>query len=518
MSKAKQAAYAAAQQQSGSSASGAYGFASGFLVGQLTLAFILFLFIKFFIFGEPPSADVRAATRASHRRQRTLSHASSLNIRKRRHSMSSAFTLNRKTSLLGLNAPSTRIGGAVNNFLTTEQILAKTYYNVDGHQPESLDWFNVLIAQTIAQLRADALQDNAVLDSLTTALNAPGKPDFIDEIRITDISLGEEFPIFSNCRVIPVDENGAVLPTNQGRRRGGNSRADRGGIGESRLQARMDVDLSDVVTLGIETKLVLNYPKPFSAVLPVALTVSVVRFSGTLSLSFTPSQGPPSDHSTSGDDAGSATRSPTTLTFTFLDDYRLDLSVHSLIGSRSRLQDVPKVAQMVEQRIHDWFDERCVEPRFQQIVLPSLWPRKKNVRGGADEGIPPEDDAVPAVPGSLITPSPSPPPLEEPRATAQANHGKAAPPGVKEWAEQQRPLNGKASQARATSREPSRDDQGLRRRKSERKSNQGRGLNTDEDELERAGAEMRAAELRDKEKGKRGRDLVRSSHRGKQDQ
>ncbi|KAI7099713.1 hypothetical protein KC339_g7999, partial [Hortaea werneckii] len=37
--------------------------------------------------------------------------------------------------------------------------------------------------------------------------------------------------------------------------------------------------------LGIETKLVLNYPKPFVAVLPVALAVSVVRFSGTLSLS-----------------------------------------------------------------------------------------------------------------------------------------------------------------------------------------------------------------------------------------
>ena len=35
--------------------------------------------------------------------------------------------------------------------------------------------------------------------------------------------------------------------------------------------------------------------------------------------------------------------------------------------------------------MHAWFDERAVEPRFQQIVLPSLWPRKHNTRGGATE-------------------------------------------------------------------------------------------------------------------------------------
>jgi maintenance of morphology protein 1 len=185
--------------------------------------------------------------------------------------------------------------------------------------------------------------------------------------------------------VIPVDENGTPIKELKGNR------------GE-RLQARMDVDLSDVVTLGIETKLVLNYPKPFVAVLPVALAVSVVRFSGTLSLSFSPSSqsspyAPENTTPTAQDPAAKNEghplnpmgHSPTTLTFTFLDDYRLDLSVRSLIGSRSRLQDVPKIAQLVEDRIHRWFDDRCVEPRFQQIVLPSLWPRKKNTRGGEDE-------------------------------------------------------------------------------------------------------------------------------------
>jgi len=264
----------------------------------------------------------------------------------------------------------------------------------------------VLVAQTIAQLRNDAQQDNAILTSLQSVLNGPKKPEFVDEIKVTEINLGEEFPIFSNCRVTPVEPAGV----GEGK----------DGAGVGRLQARMDVDLSDAITLGIETKLVLNYPRPLVAVIPVALAVSVVRFSGTLSISFIPSPSPaasPSHNSSSSSNANnsgdaninarptSAPASfthpinrpshshspppppadptpPTTLTFSFLPDYRLELSTHSLLGSRSRLQDVPKISQLVEARLHDWFDERCVEPRFQQVVLPSLWPRRKNTRGG----------------------------------------------------------------------------------------------------------------------------------------
>jgi maintenance of morphology protein 1 len=76
----------------------------------------------------------------------------------------------------------------------------------------------------------------------------------------------------------------------------------------------------------------------------------------------------------------------TNLAFSFLPDYRLDLSVRSLIGSRSRLQDVPKVAQLVEARIQSWFEERVVEPRVQVVGLPDFWPRKgrTGVRPGDD--------------------------------------------------------------------------------------------------------------------------------------
>ncbi|KAF2463733.1 uncharacterized protein BDR25DRAFT_297594 [Lindgomyces ingoldianus] len=386
-------------------------FTQGFLLGQVSIALLIIFFIKFFIFGEPPSADDRALHLSSLRRARTLAHQTSLH--QRTGSNSTTNPLRHKHSRSIIRNPVNSSGPSI------ATILAKTYYNVKGHQPESLDWFNVLVAQTIAQLRADARQDDAVLTSLTELLNTGSKPDWIGEIRVTEIALGDEFPIFSNCRVMPAEDGfGASGASGGGLGVGGGSE-------EGRLQARMDVDLSDVITLGVETTLVLNYPKPFVAVLPVALAVSVVRFSGTLAVSFIPSSTPPSTsantpsptpnsnpssqlqppnhttapssslnprrHSTS---SGTTPSRPTTLAFTFLDDYRLDLSVRSLVGSRSRLQDVPKIAQLIESRVHAWFDERVVEPRFQQIILPSLWPRKHNTRGGENGEEVPEEAIV----------------------------------------------------------------------------------------------------------------------------
>jgi maintenance of morphology protein 1 len=117
-----------------------------------------------------------------------------------------------------------------------------------------------------------------------------------------------------------------------------------------------------------------------------------------LSLSFIPSADPPASKDDFAQEDSNSTRSPTTLAFSFLPDYRLDLSVRSLVGSRSRLQDVPKIAQIVEARIHQWFDERCVEPRVQQIVLPNLWPRKRNTRGGEED----EDEEGSAVGEDMV--------------------------------------------------------------------------------------------------------------------
>ncbi|KAJ5778937.1 hypothetical protein N7457_006657 [Penicillium paradoxum] len=368
-------------------------FTQGFVLGQLSIILLIGAFIKFFIFGEAPPPPSRGmSNRTTHRRYSSVYNPPQEGQKSLREKPSTSNVLR--------PVPATSTN--------TRSILRKTYYSAiptnptskhgrhrmhhSSHQPESLDWFNVLIAQTIAQYRQTAysLKDSptsSILSSLTAAMNNPEKkPSFIDKINVTDISLGEEFPIFSNCRIIAVDD-----PMSDG----------------GRLQALLDVDLSDDnLSIAVETSMVLNYPKPRSAILPVALSVSVVRFSGTLCISLipasteppeslqTPAGSPPpptsdpgSGERTSSQDSLPPKSSPkSNVAFSFLPDYRLDLSVRSLIGSRSRLQDVPKIAQLVEARVHAWFEERVVEPRVQVVGLPDLWPRmgRTGVRTGED--------------------------------------------------------------------------------------------------------------------------------------
>ncbi|KAI9036065.1 ERMES complex subunit MMM1 [Aspergillus affinis] len=385
-------------------------FTQGFLLGQLSVVLLIGAFIKFFIFGEAPPPPSRGLRSATHRRSNSI------------YTTSPNDGANVSRSLREKPSTSNVLRPVPSSSTNTRSILRKTYYSAiptnpvkhgrhrvhhSSHQPESLDWFNVLIAQTIAQYRQTAylLKDSptsSILSSLTAALNNPEKkPSFIDKIAVTDISLGEEFPIFSNCRIIAVDD-----PNSDG----------------GRLQALMDVDLSDDnLSIAIETSLLMNYPKPCSAILPVGLSISVVRFSGTLCISLVPASTPPLDtpspspppptadaanarsrpknnserahlhtantQEDAADDGPQKTGTPkSNVAFSFLPDYRLDLSVRSLIGSRSRLQDVPKVAQLVEARVHAWFEERVVEPRVQVVGLPDLWPRmgRTGVRTGED--------------------------------------------------------------------------------------------------------------------------------------
>ena len=155
------------------------------------------------------------------------------------------------------------------------------------HHPESLDWFNVLVAQTIAQFRADAHSDNVFLvRSLSEALNGGAKPGWMDEIVVTEVSLGENFPIFSDCRVVrgwhagcDGDRDGDVEHERKARKEKRRRKKAR-----RTLQAHLDVELNDTITLGLETKLILNYPRPLAAALPVSLVVEVTRFRGTVSI------------------------------------------------------------------------------------------------------------------------------------------------------------------------------------------------------------------------------------------
>lgn len=306
-----------------------WSFTQGLVCGQLSVVILVLIFIKFFVFSESPSSS--DAVRKSAKRD-----ASGVIVKR-----------DRKDKIEGSEGTSSTS--------KLESILEKTYYDVNNHNPESLDWFNVLVAQTISQLRTEALLADNIYHSLSEFLETLDLPDYLDKIKLTEIDIGDDFPIFSNCRIK-------------------HNASDSG-----RLEAKIDVDLSDTLTLGIETRLLLNYPRPLTAILPVQLSVSMVRFSSCLTVSLVNTND--ADFSVNSEEnAESSGSGGTALMFSFSPDYRLEFSVKSLIGSRAKLQDVPKISELIENKLRSWFTERCIEPRFQVVKLPSMWPRSKNTR------------------------------------------------------------------------------------------------------------------------------------------
>lgn len=300
--------------------SGAWSFTQGLICGQASVVVVLLVFIKFFVFSEAPSTG-----------KLKKKDVSGVIVKREKKDDAESATDSNKLAT----------------------ILEKTYYDVNNHNPESLDWFNVLIAQTISQFRSEALLADNIYHSLSTFLETLELPDFMDKITLTEIDIGDDFPIFSNCRI--------------------KHSAD----GSGRLEAKIDVDLSDTLTLGIETRLLLNHPRPLTAVLPIELSVSMVRFSGCLTVSLVNTND--TDFVETGKEE-SPSSGGTALMFSFSPDYRLEFSVKSLIGSRTKLQDVPKISDLIDSKLRSWFADRCIEPKFQVIRLPSMWPRSKNTR------------------------------------------------------------------------------------------------------------------------------------------
>ncbi|GBB86791.1 hypothetical protein RclHR1_13200004 [Rhizophagus clarus] len=212
-------------------------------------------------------------------------------------------------------------------------ILSKTLY--DPASPESTAWLNVLFAQTIYQYRNDAKTDNRLVHIVDKILNSGVRPNFVGPIEVTRLDIGEEFPIFNNARIRPADA-----------------------IGKMRVE--VDCDYSDHITLGVDTQILLNWPKPKIAVLPVSLVLSVIKFSATITLEIVTS--PESSY----------------ILVSALPDFILEFNVQSLIGSRSKLEDVPKITHIVVSKLRNAFCENFVYPNFKKVKIPDLWSQNKN--------------------------------------------------------------------------------------------------------------------------------------------
>lgn len=271
-------------------------------------------------------------------------------------------------------------------------ILDKTAYDLSSHLPESTDWLNVMFAQAIAGYREDVLaggvspdppssqhrastrhggpsiqfgtdpvdpltdlepeKERTARDLMEEILNRTSS-SFLDPIRVTEADFGDAYPIFTNARVRPADDTG-------------------------RTRIEIDVDYSDQITLAIDTKLLINFPKPRFAVLPVSLSLTIVRFSGTLAIELFSSDPNatvlPTAAPTRSKSQIPPPRSRHQLHFSLHPDFALEASASSLLGSRAKLQDIPKIEQLLISRLRGWIMDRFVWPRYWSLTLPNLVP------------------------------------------------------------------------------------------------------------------------------------------------
>lgn len=209
-------------------------FTQGLIVGQLLTLAIIYVFLRFFLFCSPIPKSVANSPKQTGNETPDETPSTPLSNNKKRY-----------------KKPLTILEPHILNLL----------YDVNEHEPESLDWFNVLIAQALIQFRYDACSNDVALRKLETVLNKGAQDkSMVDHIYVRDLSLGDGFPVFSHCRVLPHQHN------------------------SSQLRAEMLVSLTDNINCTVDTKLLLNFPKPAFATLPLSITVRICKFVGKVSL------------------------------------------------------------------------------------------------------------------------------------------------------------------------------------------------------------------------------------------
>lgn len=350
-------------------------FTQGFIAGQLTFIVVALIVIRYVIFED----SSRQAAPHAKRGARTLPKREASKREKGGNPSSSGASI--KDAERQRPPPRSAANRQLDVGAIMADIMSKVHYEMDSHASESIDWINIIAAQAVAGYRQDILaggwtadagvgaerrskegrvpqsdpdmptrEERTARDWMEDILNSrtTGRGmSFLDPIQVTHVDFGESYPIFSNAKVRPADDMG-------------------------RMRIEVDIDYSDCVSLAIETKLLINVPRPRFAVLPISLGLNLERFSGTLAIelfSSTPSTVLPQSQ------MQPPPRSRHEVHISLHPDFELDASATSLVGSRAKLQDVPKIEQLLVGRVRSFIHDRFVWPKYWSLTLPNLIPR-----------------------------------------------------------------------------------------------------------------------------------------------
>lgn len=106
-------------------------------------------------------------------------------------------------------------------------ILSQLGYDLPTHPPETSDWLNVLLAQTLVAYRmlvnSSTAGNGGAKGLMEEMLNRRGNAENdgegadqaglvgIDAIVVSEVEVGDKFPVLSNARVRPSGESGGVV-------------------------------------------------------------------------------------------------------------------------------------------------------------------------------------------------------------------------------------------------------------------------------------------------------------------
>jgi len=189
-------------------------------------------------------------------------------------------------------------------------------------ESESTQWLNTLLHQVAGVYRSkmrDDLQgiegDEIVRQRVEDFVNRMRPSGILDRIQVHSVHLGISAPQLSNASSIPVAGPGP-LERNE-----------------------FDMVYKDDLSISLSTAYLFNYPTIGFARLPVSLTISLSVFSCRAVIT------PPSPSSPAP-----------ALTLAVLPNFTLELQSRSLLGSRAKLADVPKLHELIDSQIRRAID------------------------------------------------------------------------------------------------------------------------------------------------------------------
>lgn len=227
----------------------------------------------------------------------------------------------------------------------------------DGDPMESAEWLNVLLKQIVDEYRGKVRATERGLDGEKVALrriqelaNKVRPQALLGPIRIHSVDLGTSAPQFSNAKITE-----AI-----------------GGI----PQVQFDLNYSDTAFISLSTTVLLNYPFPGFAKLPLSLIISLELFS--CKILFTP---PKPTTSTKQPPVTSQEFPALTISIP-PSSISLNLKMTSTMGSRAQLADVPKLHELIETQVKKLISEKATW----KVVLPGMGKQRAETSDSSDSG------------------------------------------------------------------------------------------------------------------------------------